>query len=352
MILPQPMAARPLALLTLAVAAAHLLVLGQAGMREAPRPAGMRALVMRVVNVSAPETQLQAPAAKPVLQERRAIPRVRPVPRTETRPEATAATSIAESLAAAPATPPFATTTTPAPLSDIAPAPAPVSVAASAASSSPAMAFAIPGSVRLRYGVTGHSRGQTWNLSGQLLWRHDGSQYEARLDYSAPLLPSRSQQSTGRITAEGLAPLRFSDKSRSEQATHFERDSGTLVFSNNAPQQPLLPGVQDRLSVFLQLASMLAAEPLKFPAGTSITLQTAGTRDAQPWQFMVDGDETLDLPGGRVATRKLTRSPRGEYDIRVELWLGTAMDYVPVRIRLTQPNGDYVDQQWASTDRS
>lgn len=348
MILRQPMAARPLALLTLAVVAAHLLVLGQAGVREAPRPVGMRALVTRVVNVI-PEAQPQDAAQKPVLQHRAAAPRVRPAPRAPlpTNPEAAAAP---EPVAAAPVQTSSAAAA-PAPLIDIPPVPAPAPAIAAAAPA-PAMAFAIPGSVRMQFGVTGHSRGQTWNLSGQLLWRHDGSQYEARLDYSAPLLPSRSQQSTGRITAEGLAPLRFSDKNRSEQATHFERDSGMLVFSNNAPQQPLLPGVQDRLSVFLQLASMLAAEPLKFPAGTSITLQTAGTRDAQPWQFMVDGDETLDLPGGRVATRKLTRSPRGEYDIRVELWLGTAMDYVPVRIRLTQPNGDYVDQQWASTDRS
>ena len=214
------------------------------------------------------------------------------------------------------------------------------------------MALAIPGSVRLKYAVTGSVRGQTWNLFGQLLWRHDGSQYEARLEYSAPLLPSRSQQSSGRITAEGLAPQRFSDRSRSEQATHFQRDSGTLVFSNNAPQQPLLPGMQDRLSVFLQLASMLAADPAKFPAGTGITVLTVGTRDAQAWLFTVAGDETLDLPGGRVESRKLVRQPRAEYDIRVELWLGTGMDYVPVRIRLTQPNGDFVDQQWASTDRS
>lgn len=214
------------------------------------------------------------------------------------------------------------------------------------------MALAIPGSVRLKYDVTGLARGQTWTLGGQLLWRHDGSQYEARLEYSAPLLPSRSQRSTGRITAEGLAPQRFSDKSRSEQATHFQRDSGTLVFSNNAPQQPLLPGAQDRLSVFLQLAAMLAAEPAKFPAGTAITVQTVGTRDSQPWLFTVEGDEALDLPGGRVETRKLVRNPRGEYDIRIELWLGTGMDYVPVRIRLTQPNGDFVDQQWTSTDRS
>ena len=66
----------------------------------------------------------------------------------------------------------------------------------------------------------------------------------------------------------------------------------------------------------------------------------------------MEGDEALDLPGGRVATRKLVRQPRGEYDVRLELWLATGMDYVPVRLRLTQPNGDFVDQQWSSTDRS
>ena len=52
-----------------------------------------------------------------------------------------------------------------------------------------------------------------------------------------------------------------------------------------------------------------------------------------------------------MPTLKLTRSPRKEYDIKVELWLAPGMDYVPVRLRLTQPNGDSVDQQWSSTDR-
>jgi len=28
------------------------------------------------------------------------------------------------------------------------------------------------------------------------------------------------------------------------------------------------------------------------------------------------------------------------------------MDYAPVRLRLTQPNGDWVDQQWSSTDKA
>jgi hypothetical protein len=189
-------------------------------------------------------------------------------------------------------------------------------------------------------------------VPGELLWRHDGSQYQASLAYSAPTGPARTQQSTGRITAEGLEPKRFSDKGRGEQATHFERERGTLVFSSNAPPAPLLPGAQDRLSVLLQLAAMVAGAPEKFPAGTVVTLQTAGTRDATGWLFTVEGDETLQLPGGPVVARKLTRQPQRAYDSRIELWLGVAMDYVPVRIRLTQSNGDFVDQQWASTDRS
>lgn len=337
MMLRAPVAARPLALLTLAVAAAHLLLLGQSALREPARPAGLRTLVTRVLNVAPPDRPPQPAAPQAPLPQKRAA--LRPRPARVSQPAAASATA-AVTPAQAPASAPL-------PVIDTSPAPAP----ASAASPSPAIALAIPGSVRLRYGVTGLSRGQSWTLTGQLLWRHDGSQYEARLEYASPLLASRSQHSTGRITAEGLEPLRFADKGRGERATHFERDSGMLVFSSNTPQQPLLPGAQDRLSVFLQLAAMLAGDPAKFPPGTGISLQTAGTRDAQPWLFMVEGDESLDLPGGTVAARKLVRHPRHDYDIRIELWLGTAMDYVPVRIRLTQPNGDFVDQQWLSTDR-
>lgn len=343
MTLRQPMAARSLALLTLAVVGAHLLLLAGAPMREPPRPAGMRALLTRVLNVPASQVT-PAPAQQPAGREPpRSVPPRRPQAR-EPSPAAAAAPEPPPAVALAQQA---ASVAAPVTIIDGAPAAA----AATSLPASPEMAFAIPGSINLRYAVAGRSRGKNWNVNGQLLWRHDGASYEARLEYSAPLLPSRSQQSTGRITAQGLAPQRFSDKSRSEQATHFDRDSGTLVFSNNAAQQLLLPGAQDRLSVFLQLASMLAAAPQKFPAGTAITLQTAGTRDSQPWAFAVEGDEVIDLPGGRVNTRKLLRAPRGEYDTRVELWLATGMDYVPVRIRLTHPNGDFVDQQWSSTDR-
>ena len=327
-----PAASGPLLVLTLAVLAVHFLLLGQTASRDPPSRAGARVFLTRVMSMAQPAQPADpAPAA--------GAPSPPGVPLAPTSPVHAVRRG------------------TPAPdriVQLAAPTPA---VAAQepaqqgAAEAAPSMALAVPAPVQLSYQVTGLSRGKTWAQTGRLAWRHDGSQYDATLEYSAPALPSRSQRSTGRITAQGLAPSRFSDKARSEQATHFERDSGTLVFSSNAPQLPLLAGAQDRLSVFLQLASMLAADPAKFPAGTEISIVTASTRDAQPWTFTVDGDATLVLPGGAIPTRKLVRMPRREYDLRVELWLGTGMDYVPVRIRLTQANGDYVDQQWSSTDR-
>jgi hypothetical protein len=184
-----------------------------------------------------------------------------------------------------------------------------------------------------------------------LLWRHDGQSYEARLEVSALLMPSRSQRSIGQITEDGLEPKRFSDKSRTEEAAHFERDRHKIIFSTNRPEAPLLTGAQDRLSVMLQLGAMIAGDPRKFPEATTIEIQTASTRDAETWQFTVGGEEQLQLPGGTVATLKLIRNPRREFDQKVELWLAPGMDYVPVRLRLTQPNGDSVDQQWSSTDR-
>jgi hypothetical protein len=96
---------------------------------------------------------------------------------------------------------------------------------------------------------------------------------------------------------------------------------------------------------------MVAGDPRQFPAGTLISIQTASVREAEPWLFTVEGEEELQLPGGKVGTLKLTRNPRLEFDQKVELWLAPGMDYVPVRLRLTQPNGDSVDQQWSSTDR-
>ncbi len=169
------------------------------------------------------------------------------------------------------------------------------------------------------------------------------------MEVSAFLLGSRVQTSTGQLGSDGLEPARFSDRLRSEQAAHFVRDQGKVVFSANTPEAPLLQGAQDRLSVLFQLAAMLAGEPQRYPPATTITLPIVGPRDADTWLFTVGEPETLHLPGGELATLKLTRNPRSEYDQRLELWLAPSLGYLPVRLRLSQANGDVLDQQWRAS---
>jgi len=335
---------------TLAVIAAHLLLLR--GMPDVRRPPehSSRALITRTISPAAAATgpaideALARPAAhKPegLEQAATAIRRVAAA-QTLSLPPAAALTVAAPAQASSPVAAPPAQAA-----SGLVPTPA----APSSATSQPPPAFRVAAPVRLRYQVTAYTRKLTFQGEGELRWRHDGQSYEAALEISAPLLPTRRQASTGAITVDGLAPQRFSDKTRHEEAAHFQRDKGLVTFSSNRPDAPLLAGAQDRLSVLLQIGALVAGNPGKFAPSSSIAVQTASTRDAEEWHFTVEGEEQLQLPGGAVSALKLIRNPRKEYDQKVELWLGTGMDYVPVRLRLTQPNGDWVDQQWSSTDK-
>jgi hypothetical protein len=200
-----------------------------------------------------------------------------------------------------------------------------------------------PGSTQLTYDVSGSIRGVGYTAQGTLDWTVNDGRYDARMSVRMPLIGSRVQTSTGRLGPAGLQPERFADKARSERAAHFEPEQQRIRFSNNAPEAALQPGAQDRLSVFLQLASRFNAAPQ--PAGQVIELQVAGTGDADVWRFLVGEETMLNLPAGELRTRRLVREAPGPRDTQVEMWLAPALDHLPVRIRLTQASGDQVDQQ-------
>lgn len=206
-------------------------------------------------------------------------------------------------------------------------------------------AMALPASAQVKYKMTGQSKGLTYHAGAELAWRTSGGNYDARMTVSAFLIGSRSLASIGKVSADGLAPTRFADKSRSEVAAHFEPDKGLIIFSANTPSVPWIRGAQDRVTVFLQLGGMLAGNPAAFPAGSSISLYTVGPRNADVWTFVVEAPETISLPAGDMAALKLTRKPRGEYDQMLEIWLAPSLGYLPVRSKITQSNGDFVDQQ-------
>jgi hypothetical protein len=350
---------RALALLAVVVLAAHALLLTSAPERFGPErnPATKPAKAFVTRSIPAP------PPVEPVAAPPVATPKPKPAP----KPAAPR-----KSLPAAPETPPpaaidsTAVSAPQAPASDVPEAPSDAdrlraeadaaaitaALAASAPAPAPAgpvqtpvTAMALPESVKLDYKMTGSAKGLTYHANAELRWQNAGDSYNALMRVSALFLGSRSMTSTGQVSAQGLAPTRFSDKSRSEVAAHFEAGKNQISFSANTPTLAWVQGAQDRVSVFIQLGGMLAGNPASFPVGSTISMYTVGPRDADTWTFLVEAEEKLTLPFGELATLKLTRQPRREFDQKVEIWYAPSLGYLPVRNKITQANGDFVDQQ-------
>jgi Protein of unknown function (DUF3108) len=239
--------------------------------------------------------------------------------------------------------------TTPSMATITASAPSPEATGTASAESSAPPAYilgplAIPAPLRLKYTIKAQAKGLPFTANGDLQWQHDGNQYELRLQTSALFLGQRVDTSRGQLGSQGLAPTRYAYKSRNEVATHFERDKGQISFSANRPSAALQSGAQDRISVAMQLAAMFAGAADQYPAGSSISIQVAGPGDAEPMVFTVEDEEQMDLPAGAGKVIKVSRAPRREFDRRVEYWLAPSLGYLPARIKITDPNGDFLDQ--------
>ncbi|KGG90244.1 DUF3108 domain-containing protein [Comamonas thiooxydans] len=204
----------------------------------------------------------------------------------------------------------------------------------------------LPNSATLEFNASGQVKGFQYSAGAQLQWQHDGQYYQARQSISMFLLGERAQTSEGLITPKGLQPLNFSDKGRKTQSAAFDVASGKAHYSGGQTDAAIGDGVQDRLSVFLQLSALMAAAPDKYPPGTLIELTTSSARSAVRWQFRVGASEALELPFGSVMALRLDKLPgKSSSDQRGSVWLAPSMQYLPVRIKLTQGQDDFVDLQ-------
>lgn len=328
----------------------------------APPPPAVAPSGVTAVPVAAPQpparkktpspTRPPAPAA---LDRPDPVPAVAPVAGADAPADTGAATTVASATpetpandaAPAPAPPASAPATPPEPATEDAQTGTGVDIrppgGTGRSASTPPPPVRMPDPTRLAFDVSGQAKKFAYSARAELLWQHDGNRYEARQEISAFLVGTRTQRSVGAVTGQGLLPEKFSDKSRSEQAAHFDYAKGRVTFSANTPDAAAGPGVQDRLSLFIQLGAMLAADPGRFVPGTQITLTTVSARSADRWTFTVEGPETLDLPAGPTPALKLLRLPRKDYDQKAELWVAPGLGYLPVRIKLTQANGDFAD---------
>jgi hypothetical protein len=344
----------PLLAIAATVLLAHLAVLQRLpAMLQVQAPQVVQTLSTRSIPAPAPPAPAIAAAPQPAPKKpvRKPVP-----PPPEEAPTTVAAAEPVEPAPVEPVPPPpeppasaplpVETPPPPEPPASAASAPAPPAVPLTHATQ-----FAFPDPVRLLYALTGESKKLHYSARGELLWKQDGQHYEATLQASMLFLGSRTRTSVGSITPEGLAPQRFSDKWRTEVAAHFDQANHRASFSANTPDVVLQTAAQDQLSVVLQIAGILAADPASYPPAASIAIQTIGPKDADLWIFSVEGPEKIHVPSGGIDTLKLTRKPRKEFDQKVEIWLAPAMGYLPVRLKITNANGDYVDQQLRGVEK-
>lgn len=219
-------------------------------------------------------------------------------------------------------------------------------VPAAAASVPAAVAFDWPPSTRLSYKLLGHYRGPVEGTA-QVDWLRQGNRYQVHLGTAIGPVLSRHITSEGELTAQGLSPRRFDGeqkvllRSPRRWTQRFGPERVTLTDGKDVPTQP---GVQDEASQFVQLTWLFTTQPQRLKVGQSVEMPLAISKRLDRWTYDVVGEELLQFPFGEVATFRLKpRREAGGGDLTPEVWVAPTLQYLPVRIRLTDGNGNWVD---------
>jgi uncharacterized protein DUF3108 len=206
-------------------------------------------------------------------------------------------------------------------------------------------AASLPGHGRIDYIVrhleTGLKLGESsfeWNLDR----RHYELSLAARATGLAHLfLPGkRIERSEGAVTPTGLRPDSFRMLGRRHaddvESVRFDWNARRLIFSPGEHSLELPDSTQDILSFLFQFAL--------FPPENG-TLHSAITngRKLDTYFYEPIGEETLDLPLGRVKTRRWSRQ-HSLVEEGMDVWLAVQDNYLPVKIRYIDKEGRVVEQ--------
>lgn len=180
----------------------------------------------------------------------------------------------------------------------------------------------------------------------------DGDRYRASSEGRAEGLTALiysgvlSQSSTGRLTPHGLAPERYTEQrgSRAERwaAVDWARQEATFSGGQRAVA---VTGMQDRLSVLIQLGMMARSNPQAFAPGMKVPVHELTPTDVQVTAYLVRGEEILDIGERSYRTLKIERvEPRKADDPVFEAWLAYDLGMLPIRLRATDASGRSLDQ--------
>lgn len=202
----------------------------------------------------------------------------------------------------------------------------------------------IPRAAELTYQTSGALGDHRVEQRSVLRWRQDGQYYDARWTLYNPKIHDRTQHVTGLLTPQGLIPMQAEVHTPQKFQIHFDYASETIRFDTADHEERITAGTQDRLSALFQLAALIAGEPERYPAGTTLEFPAAHAHGPGVWHFTVESEEELTALGNQIVpTIRLAHQAQNPDDAQIEVWLGRTLDYLPVRVRVTEANQDVLE---------
>lgn len=155
------------------------------------------------------------------------------------------------------------------------------------------------------------------------------------------LLGEAQRTSRGRVDDEGLRPEAFVDLRRGdpwgEAIFDWRAKTVTLRHKGESRQEPLDKPVQDRLSVLFGFA-------FRFPTDNPFTLYTTDGRGISTNVYDAAGHERLTTPAGEFDALKLVKRKDGPDDRSTEIWLAADRYLLPVKVVVTEKDGERLEQ--------
>lgn len=200
-----------------------------------------------------------------------------------------------------------------------------------------------PPDTRLSYSLTGFYRGEI-DGSARVQWQRQQNRYQARIDLRMALIFAVSMLSQGEVRATSLQP-RVYEEHFLGNVRRLRFDEEWVRFSDGS-QMPAPQGLQDTASQFVELSQRFASGREALVVGTPVQVWLARPQGMALWTYDVLAEETLataelgPVKAFHLKPRPIA-NPRGQ--ITAEIWFAPSLRYLPVRIRISLGDGNFVD---------